>query len=254
MADYGSLSFGEQVAFFRQKVHIPTERWDDLLGAAHDRAFVVAGATKADLLADLHQAVRKGIDEGTTLETFRKDFDALVYRHGWTGWTGEDTPGGVAWRTNVIYETNLRTSYAAGRWAQIQEVKARRPYLLYRHSHGVVRPRPQHVAWDGLVLPTDDPFWRSHYPPNGWGCKCRAFALNDGDLGRMGKDGPDRAPPAPIDPKTGAPEGIDKGWDYAPGASVSDQLRRIVSDKAATLPTAIAQDLLMDVGDFDAKT
>jgi len=215
-ADYGSLPFPEQIAFFKDKVHLPTQRWDDLLGAAHDRAFVVAGATKADLLADLHTAVLKGIEEGTTLETFRQDFDAIVAKRGWTGWTGEGTQGGVAWRTDVIYSTNLRTSYAAGRWAQIQEVKATRPYLMYRHSHGVVHPRPQHVAWDGLVLPTDDPFWSSHYPPNGWGCKCRAFALNDGDIRRLGKDGPDQAPVPP-----GDTTGIDKGWDYAPGAGIN---------------------------------
>ena len=118
---YGSLSFAEQIAFFRQKVNIGTARWDDLLGAAHDRAFVVAGAAKADLLADLRAAVTKAIEQGTTLATFRQDFDALVARHGWTGWTGEGTAAGRAWRTRVIYETNLRASYAAGRWAQRSE-------------------------------------------------------------------------------------------------------------------------------------
>jgi len=34
---------------------------------------------------------------------------------------------------------------------------------------------------------------------------------------RMGKRGPDKAPPLVIDPKTGAPVGIDKGWGYNVG-------------------------------------
>ena len=96
MAAYGSLSFAEQIAFFRQKVNLGTQRWDDILGAAHDRSFVVAGAAKADLLADLRAAVTKAIAQGTTLAEFRKDFEALVARHGWTGWTGEGTAAGRA--------------------------------------------------------------------------------------------------------------------------------------------------------------
>ncbi|MFZ1575456.1 MAG: phage minor head protein [Chromatiaceae bacterium] len=103
-----------------------------------------------------------------------------------------------------------------------------------RHSHGVVHPRPQHVAWDGLVLPTDDPFWSSHYPPNGWGCKCRAFAVNDGDIGRLGKDGPDHAPVAADDTT-----GIDQGWDYAPGANAKTPLRELIERKLFGLPAPI---------------
>jgi hypothetical protein len=114
-----ALPFAEQIAFFRQKINLPSEAWDDIRQAAHDRAFIVAGATKADLLDDLCRAVDKAIATGTTLATFRKDFRAIVGQHGWQGWTGEGTPGGFAWRTRVIYETNLRASYAAGRWAQL---------------------------------------------------------------------------------------------------------------------------------------
>jgi len=99
---YGSLEFAEQIQFFRQKIDLPTQRWFDLWQEAHDRAFVVAGAMQADLLADLHGAVLKGIAEGTTLETFRKDFKEIVARTGWTGWTGEGTAAGRAWRTRVI--------------------------------------------------------------------------------------------------------------------------------------------------------
>lgn len=244
MADYGSLPFAEQIAFFKEKVHLPTEHWDDLLGAAHDRAFVVAGATGADLLADLHEAVRKGIADGTTLAEFRRDFDQIVKARGWTGFTGSDTPEGVAWRTRVIYETNLRTSYAAGRWQQIQAVKATRPYLEYRHSESVLHPRPLHQSWNGLVLAADDPWWQTHYPPNGWGCKCRVFTLSQSDLARLGKTGPDAAPDDGerdwTNKRTGEvtriPNGLDPGWNYAPGATWHPDLDRY--------PYAVARDLV----------
>jgi hypothetical protein len=242
VAEYGSLPFAEQIAFFKGKLNLPTERWDDILGAAHDRAFIVAGAQGADLLADLHAAVLKGIEQGATLETFRQDFDALVAKHGWTGWTGSDSAQGVAWRTQVIYETNLRTSYAAGRWAQIQDVKADRPYLQYRHNDAVLHPRPLHQSWDGLVLPADDPWWRTHYPPQGFGCKCRVFTLAAEDLVRLGKRGPDTAPDDGTYTVTRRgqtitlPKGIDYGWDHAPGATWHPDLDRY--------PYPIARDLV----------
>lgn len=245
---YGSLSFAEQIAFFRQKVNLGTARWDDLLGAAHDRAFVVAGAAKADLLADLRAAVTKAIEQGTTLATFRQDFEALVARRGWTGWTGEDTPGGRAWRTRVIYETNLRSSYAAGRWAQIQQVKRERPYLLYRHNDNVLHPRLLHKEWDGKVIHADDPWWQTHYPPNGWGCQCTAFAVDEEYLSRLGKTGPDPAPedgtytwtnPKTGQPVTGIPNGIDPGWAYAPGANAAAPLRELIDQKLFALDAPI---------------
>ena len=105
--------FAAQIDFLRQKLRVPTERWDDIASAAHDRAFVVAGAAKADLLADLHQAVIKAA-EGGGLPAFRKDFKALVAKNGWTGWTGEGTKEGEAWRTRVIYQTNLAPATPPG--------------------------------------------------------------------------------------------------------------------------------------------
>ena len=59
--------FAEQIEFFRQKLNLPTEHWDDIMRETHDRAFVVAGAMKADLLDDagrprleLHRRVGPG--------------------------------------------------------------------------------------------------------------------------------------------------------------------------------------------------
>ncbi|MFN3595166.1 MAG: phage minor head protein, partial [Thiobacillaceae bacterium] len=159
--------FDEQVAFFRGKLGdlVPTAKWDDLWKSQHDRAFMVAGAAKADLLADLAEAVDKAIADGETLDKFRQRFGEIVQKHGWHGWTGEDSKAGRAWRTRIIYQTNLSTSYAAGRLAQLRQAGFK--YWVYKHS-GAEHPRLQHKAWHGLTLPADHPFWQAHYPPNGW--------------------------------------------------------------------------------------
>lgn len=230
MAEYGSLPFAEQIAFFRGKLNVPTARWNDLWQEAHDAGFMVAGAAKADLLDDLRAAVDKAISQGTTLEEFRRDFDSIVRDRGWTGWTGSESAAGTAWRTRVIYATNLRSSYAAGRYQQLQAIKHRRPFWRYRHNETVLTPRQDHLAWDGLILPADDPWWQTHYPPNGFGCRCRIESLSQSDLDRMGKDGADQAPTQPGDTTS-----IDPGWAYAPGASRVDELRRLADAKRAKI-------------------
>lgn len=219
--------FPEQVAYFRQKLGnlVPTSAWDDMLAAQHDTGFMVAGAAKADLLADLAAAVDKAIAEGRGVEEFRRDFKAIVAKHGWTGWTGEGTKGGEAWRVGTILRTNASTSYAAGRFAQLQAGNF--AFWVYRHG-GSLEPRPQHLGWDGLFLPPGHVFWKKHYPPSEWGCSCYVVgASSEAQAKRLGGDPARKLLPGwdRIDPRTGAPVGIGKGWDYAPGASVSDAVR-----------------------------
>lgn len=237
--------FAEQLAAFRLRLGTlaPTARWDDLWQSEHDRAFMVAGATKADLLADLGLAVDRAIAEGTSLETFRQDFRGIVERHGWHGWTGEGTAKGEAWRTRVIYRTNMATSYAAGRHAQL--VAGGFAFWVYKHS-GAEHPRLDHLSWDGVVLEADHPFWAAHFPPNGWGCGCKVFGARSRDGakrvgGKPGKDLPDNW--NRIDPKTGAPVGIGKGWAYAPGASVSETVQAL-RGKLDALPERPSIDLI----------
>lgn len=219
---YGSLPFEEAIGFFRSKVNIPTERWTDLWQGMHARGFMVAGAAKADLLSDFRAAVDKAIAGQSTLADFRKDFDAIVAKHGWS------YKGSRGWRSSVIYQTNVRTAYMAGRYAQMThpDVLASRPYWQYRHGDSV-HPRPLHLSWNGLVLRADDAWWQSHYPPNGWGCKCKVFALSGDDLAARGKSKPDTAPDNGTyrwtDKVTGevhdVPNGIDPGWAYNVGES-----------------------------------
>lgn len=248
--------FDQQVEFFRGKLGnlLPTERWTDVWKAQHDRAFMVAGAAKADLLADLAAAVEAAIADGESIERFRARFGEIVRRHGWEGWTGDDRTAqrprggaGAAWRTRVIYTTNAATSYGAGRLAQLRQ--AGFALWVYRHSDSVLHPRPLHLAWNGLTLPADHPWWRTHYPPNGWGCKCYVIGARDArGARRLGGD-PDE-PPDPswdqTDERTGEPVGIDRGWGYQPG-DTSDLLRQI-QRKMASLPAPLARDLARDLG------
>ncbi|HOW76502.1 MAG TPA: phage minor head protein [Candidatus Competibacteraceae bacterium] len=137
-----------------------------------------------------------------------------------------------AWRTRVIYETNLFTSYSAGRTQQMKDVAASRPWWRYRHSDASVHPCKEHRAWSRKILHADDPWWATHTPPNGWGCKCYLETLADHDLEQHGL-----TPTSPE--KIPFPDsGIDKCWDYPPGASVAEELAQFAKNKSTTLALA----------------
>lgn len=214
----GEVPFNEAIDFFKAKLNLPSKSWDEMVGSIHAKGFTVAGATKMALLDDLRGAVNAAIESGETIGDFRARFDAIVQQHGWA-YKGER-----GWRTRVIYDTNLRTARMAGRWQQYQRVKDRRPYLQYQTA-GDANVRPEHAAWEDTVLPIDSPWWDTHYPPNGWGCRCTTRSLSQRQMEREGL-AVSEAPPINrterINSATGevfppTPAGIDTGWDYNVG-------------------------------------
>ena len=104
-----------------------------------------------------------------------------------------------------------------------------RSALRYQYNI-VTNPREDHLAWDGKVLATDDPWWNTHYPPNGWGCRCTVTGVGKGRMRALGKDGPDPTPaPSDGDPP---PE-----WAYHPGkAATSLPAAASFGEKVMALP------------------
>lgn len=238
-----NLSFPEQIAFFAGKINLATATWRDIWQAQHDRAFVVAGAAKAELLDDFRGAVDEAVREGTGYAAFREKFDEIVERHGWS------YNGSPGWRSRVIYRTNMQTSRQAGRFQQQKQIADRRPFWMYNHSDFVEEPREDHLSWDGTVLRHDNPWWDTHYAPNGWGCKCWISSLSPRDVERRGLTVAEQGPDDRIDPATGAPEGIDEGWAYTPGRSVTDDRGRLVEQTAARLSPAVRELFQDEVAD-----
>lgn len=219
MPEATDLPFKEAIDYFRRKANLPTRSYTDLWEGMHAPAFVVAGAQQATLLADLRQAVDRALADGTTIADFRKAFDETVAKHGW------DYKGGRNWRTRVIFDTNLRMAYNAGKWEQAHQAKRQRPYLRYIAIMDS-QTRPEHRAWHNTVLPVDHPFWQTHHPPNGWNCRCTVQSLGSRDLKSLGLD-VSEAPAVEMQQRSvntpngavtvTAPKGVDTGFGYNPG-------------------------------------
>ena len=235
------LRFEEAIAALALRTELRgTATYRDLTGDEHRRAFAVAGAMKADLLADLREAVRRAVEDGVGLEAFRTDFWGTVKKHGWHGWTGEGTDDGEAWRTRVIYTTNLRKSYSTGRYAQLTEpdFAARYPFWEWVHSGAAKEPRAQHLAWNGMRLRHDDPFWRTHFPPRippDYGCTCRVKAVRASGSKNTAPAGWQ----AQADPGAGSPT-----------ADIAEEIRALVAAKRARLPQQLGDALAANVARY----
>jgi SPP1 gp7 family putative phage head morphogenesis protein len=226
--------------FFRRKGLQASFSWQDMWQEEHDAAFTVAKMMDIDLLRDVRDSVDRAIAGGQTFQTFRKSLEPELVKAGWWGrkevadpQTGEikEVQLGSVRRLQTIFRTNMQVAYSAGDWEQIQESAESAPYLMY-DAVDDNRTRPLHRLWDRLVLLWNDPWWQTHRPPNGWGCRCSTIQLSAVELKAMGlavSEAPAITMREYTNRRTGeitrVPDGIDPGFAYNPGASRMQHLQ-----------------------------
>lgn len=184
----------EAIKYFQAKGYEISWNWWEVWQQSHAKAFTVAKAIRADVLQSIRDEVEKALVNGTTQRQFSKNLTPVLQRLGWWGkQIATDTDGierevtlGTPRRLKNIYRTNLQTAYMTGRYnAQIENAQ-NRPYWQYVAVLDS-RTRPSHEALNGHVFRFDDPIWNTHYPPNGWGCRCRVRALSERRLKSLNK-------------------------------------------------------------------
>ena len=78
--------------------------------------------------------------------------------------------------TRTEYNTAVSGALNAANWVGYQEHKKLMPNLKYV-TVGDARVREAHRILDGTVRPIDDDFWKTHYPPLSWNCRCTTYQL-----------------------------------------------------------------------------
>ena len=175
--------------------------WRDTWQEQHREAFVVAKMAKADMLKEVHDSIHEAMEKGMPYAEWRKKMEASL-QDRWIGKTlGElwdelpeeekkkhPRPEGAeagkrieASRLRTIYYTNSIVSHQAGQYKQLMKQAEDYPYWRYKTA-GDSRVRKSHRALHNKVFRFTDPFWETHYPPNGWFCRCSVEALDDFDL------------------------------------------------------------------------
>ncbi|ADX03016.1 phage head morphogenesis protein [Acinetobacter baumannii] len=157
--------------------------WHETLDDAHSRAFTVAKVARIDLLQDIRSSLVTAMEKGQTLEQWKASITPTLQAKGWWGKKNVINPEGREQevqlgsprRLRTIYDTNMQSAFAAGRYKAMMAGSETRPYWEWRHIT-INNPRKQHVALNGRLFRFDDPFWNVAYPPAEWGCKCRVIA------------------------------------------------------------------------------
>ncbi len=232
--------------FERSQVLEPTFGWQEIYAQEHAVAATVAKSAGYDILSDIFKDLLKALSEGSTVRDFAAELTPILQSKGWWGKALAEDPAtglkrlvqlGSMRRLELIFNVNMRVSYAAGHWASFERRKAARPWLRYVCILDD-RTRPEHRLRHNLCLPVDHPYWDLWAPPCGWNCRCTLQSLSDRDVDRM-RSQLKFEPPANdfinwTNKRTGEirsiPRGIDPGWDYNPGKAGALAISQAAND------------------------
>lgn len=162
----------DAIAYLQSQGVVVSNSWKDLWQEARARAFTVAGVTRLDVLEDIHSALVQSLKMGRDKAWYHEHLQNTLQKKGWWG-KGRMT----ARRLEFIWQQNVQDAYMAGRYRAQLANSAHRPYWQYSAKIDA-RTRPHHKALHNKVFRFDDVFWKTHYPPNGFRCRCRVRALS----------------------------------------------------------------------------
>ena len=180
------------IAYLAAKGLQTTWAYTDMMDAAHQRQFTVAGILKLDALAAIRQSLERAMAQGLSYQAWVKSLKPELEKMGLLGrhkLLNEET-GEVKtlspWRLRTIYGTNLQSAYMAGRYEAMQAAVETHPFWQYVAILDG-KTRPGHRALHGRVFRHDDPMWAAgFYPPLGYRCRCRARSLSRPAMARYG--------------------------------------------------------------------
>ena len=142
------------------------------------RAFTVAGIEQLDTVRKLRDIIAK-LPEGVSWDEAKKDLAAQI-----SPYVGGDGKAAKAKAEHLLRVQGFQAYAVARHQEQISTVDIL-PYWKYV-TVGDSRVRPGHAALDGKVLRADDPWWKTHYPPWDWGCRCIVESLTERQAEREG--------------------------------------------------------------------
>ena len=147
--------------------------WRDSLDKANREAFWIAGITSKELLIFLHESIVEAIDKGESYEVWRKRVLPEL--------EGKLSPS----RLRTIFTTNVFTAQSAARYIQLKYLADEDTYWQYVTVDDD-RVRPAHQLLHNRVFHCEDVFWETHYPPNGFNCRCVVVSLDADEVKKLG--------------------------------------------------------------------
>ena len=156
-------TFQEAEEYLQARFNISHDMFVQSSNEIKQYAFSVSSLAREDSLAQLSQKLLESYDEGISFASFKKSLQ--------DGKLNSEIADLTDRQLNLIYTQNMNSAYSYGRYQGLIQAVDIFPNWEYI-TIGDKRVRPSHAALNGTIRKYDDPFWRSHYPPNGYACRC----------------------------------------------------------------------------------
>lgn len=173
-----SMPFEQALDFWRRRGGSP-ELLDEVIAAYRAKA-----AVNGDLMLDTISqravdAIERTLERGGTLDDFKQAIE--------DGSAGDIVSPMSDDYLELVFRTNVSTSYGAGRYAQLTapDVIEARPYRQGRTAEDE-RVRAGHRPIDGVAWRADNPAFDNVFAPFGFRCRCLVVSGDEEDLQSWG--------------------------------------------------------------------
>ncbi|MBI5770869.1 MAG: minor capsid protein [Verrucomicrobia bacterium] len=181
---FGPVPHKEAVDFIAKKPVVSREVFDQLVPEVRARTFLVSGMVPLDLAQKLRDRIA-ALPAGADWDQVKGDLaDSLspffLKKNEESGVTEPDVEAAQR-RAELLIRTHGYQAYSAAQYNVLQRQKDVFRFWRYQTAQDD-RVREAHAALEGKVLPADDPFWQTHFPPWDFNCRCTVVPLSDADM------------------------------------------------------------------------
>lgn len=179
--------FKEASDWFRGRLPVTRDEWEQLTAAERRQAFTIAGTQQLEVVQTVFDEIAVAIDRGTAIDAWRA---ALKKKLG-----KRFTASNAATLATAFINAN-QTAYNTGRYWQLNRPEVTKA-LPYQRYDAVLDQSTTPIcrSLTGTIRRHDDPWWLTHWPPMHHRCRSAVRALSDGMAKRAG--GVSREAPRP---------------------------------------------------------
>ena len=162
--------YEEAARIVAEKQIMSKEAFDALCDELKARAFVITGLEDLRAVQEIRDAIAE-LPMGAAWEDVKKQVADKLEEGGFS-------PAAAEHRAMLLLRHHGFAAYAQENYRELREMQDVFPYWKYK-TMGDEKVRSSHAALDGLILPADDPFWRDHFPPWEWNCRCMVVGVTE---------------------------------------------------------------------------
>ncbi len=173
----------EAMAFIKGKPIVSQRVFKKLLPELKARAFAVAGIESATVLQKVRDRLAD-LPKGAQWDDVKKDVMRDISPFLVTSEDPEEAAAqerGAKSRAELLLRIHGFQSYSAAAYRELDEQRDVFSHWKYLSMEDT-KVRHTHAALNGVILPSDSPFWRYHYPPWEWGCRCQVVGITEDEV------------------------------------------------------------------------